>query len=54
LFASLNLFSSTTAVWSCCGYHQSSSSTSGWLRYVCRTTDQPIGGNIMAHASTTR
>ena len=39
-FAFLNLIWLIMAVWSCCGYHQSSSSTSGWLYYVCRTTDQ--------------
>ena len=39
-FAFLNLIWLIMAVWSCCGYHQSSSSTSGWLCYVCRTTDQ--------------
>jgi len=40
LFGLLNLISLITAVWSSCGYHRSSSSTSGWLCYVCRTSDQ--------------
>jgi hypothetical protein len=36
----LNLILLLTAVWSSCGYHQSSSSTSGWNCYVYRTAVQ--------------
>ena len=40
LFNLLKLILLVTAVWSSCGYHQSSSSTSGWICYVCWTTVQ--------------